>query len=427
VTTVSPLEGPVVKKKVTTLAVAAGLLGSALTATEAVAADPAPTGVTIAWKDSTHEFVRVTWTEDGDRPNKVVLRTGASTTVLPVFVPADAANVVDYPATQLEPYSGSLRIDVSVGTAAGETSPAGVSPRFDTIVAAPAERVSVTLSGTSGLRLQWKAGTSEFDGTPKDPLDLTDSTRYTPRLVAAGKFSDLAAASPATAVTVASHTLPYQIDVLASNEWGAVSRRLGGASASGLKAVIPTWVKSGTATSQPAITGTVAARTAPVYLQARNTATSPWYTASSQQAVNGTFRFPLGASGSRHYRVLAPNYTDGAGIGYFGSYSAAVATTVQVNPYGARFTPATVRRGQTATAEVRHSPTCSYTVILQRWTGKTWSTVGPVRTNLGGARGYVKGAAVGRVAYRYYFPALTLNGYKYAAAYSANFVLTTTS
>ncbi|WP_143466116.1 hypothetical protein [Kribbella sp. ALI-6-A] len=414
-------------KKWPALALSAGLLGSALTATQAVAADAAPTGVTIAWKDSTHEFVRVTWTEEGDQPNKVVLRTGTSTTVLPVFVPAGAANVVDYPATRLEPYSGTLQFDVSVGTEAAETSPAGVSPRFDTIVAAPAERVSVTLSGTSGLRVQWKAGFSELDRTPDDPLDLAGSTRYTPRLVAGSKVSDLAAASPATSVTVASHALPYQIDVLASNEWGTVSRRLGGASASGLKAVIPTWVKSGTATSQPAITGTVAARTAPVYLQARNTATSPWYTASSQQAVNGTFRFPLGASGSRHYRVLAPNYTDTAGIAYFGSYSAAVATTVQVNPWGARFTTATVRRGQTATAEVRHSPTCSYTVVLQRWTGNTWSTVGYVRSNVGLARGYVKSAAVGRVAYRYYLPAVTVNGFKYAAAYSPNFVLTTTS
>ncbi|GAB3816857.1 hypothetical protein [Kribbella italica] len=413
-------------KKLTPLAIAAGLLGSVLTATEAFAADPAPSGVTIAWKDSSHEFVRVTWTDDGDLPNKVVLRIGASTTVLPVFVAAGAPNVVDYPATRLEPYSGQVRIDVSVGTEAGETSPAGFSPRFDTIIAAPAERVAVTLSGTSGLRVRWEAGYSEFDGTPNDPLDLVDSTRYTPQLVAAGKVTQLAAASPATQVTVAAHALPYQIDVVASNEWGTVSRRLGGASAGGLKAVIPAWVKSGSPTSQPAITGTVTARNAPVYLQARNTATSPWYTASSQQAVNGRFKFLLGASGSRHYRVLVPNFTDAAGIGYFGSYSASVATTVQVNTWGARFTPATVRRGQTATAEVRHSPTCSYAVVLQRWTGKTWSTVGFVRTDLGVARGYVKGAAAGRVAYRYYFPALTLNGYKYAAAYSANFVLTTT-
>ncbi len=412
-------------KKWISLAVATGVLGSVLTATEAFAADPAPTGVTIGWKDSTHEFVRVTWTEEADLPNKVVLRTGTSTTFLPVFVPAGAENVVDYPAARLEPYSGSVRIDVSVGTEAGETSPAGVSPRFDTIVAAPAERVSVTLSGTSGLKVQWKAGYSEFDNTPNDPLDLVDSTRYTPRLVAGGKLSDLAAASPATSVTVVSHALPYQIDVLASNEWGTVSRRLGGAAAGGLKAVIPAWVKSGSPTSQPAITGTVAARNAPVYLQARNSATSAWYTASSQQAVNGAFKFLLGASGSRHYRVLAPNYTDGAGIAYFGSYSATVATTVQVNPWGARFTSATVRRGQTATAEVHHSPTCNYAIVLQRWTGKTWSTVGYVRTERGVGRGYVKSAAAGRVAYRYYLPALTLNGYKYAAAYSQQFVLTT--
>lgn len=400
----------------------------ALPLPSAHAAEPPPTGVKVGWLDDTHKFVRVTWTEDGDLPNKVVLRhVGGATAFVPRFVPAGAPNVVDYPAADLAPIIGSAEIGVSVGTEAGETSAVSASAPFDTIDAGIAVNVSTTMSGGNTVNVRWEQyPRSEQDVTPNDPLDLTDSTTFTPQLVAGDKVAQLAPASKATQVTVSGRALPYEIDVVTSNEWGSFTRRVAGAAAGGLKAVVPTWVKSGSPTSQPAITGTTAAGDAPVYLQARNTATSPWYTVSSQRSFNGTFRFPLGASGSRQYRVFTPNYVEEPSrTAYFGSYSPTVATTVQVNPWSARFTTATVRRGQTATAEVRHSPTCNYAIVLQRWTGKTWSTVGFVRTQSGVGRGYVKSAAVGRVAYRYYLPAVTVNGYKYAAAYSANFVLTT--
>jgi hypothetical protein len=213
--------------------------------------------------------------------------------------------------------------------------------------------------------------------------------------------------------------------VLTSNEWGSWSNQLVLAERSGLKAVIPTWVKAGSAAGQPVITGSFAGYSAPIYLQARNTATSPWYTVASRIASSGTFRFELGAAGSRQYRVLVANHQESESRAYFGSYSPTVAMTVQINPYNVSWIPNVVRRGQTAMAGMFHSPAPTGTVILQRWTGKTWSVVGPVHTASGYARGYVKGAAPGRVAYRYYLPAVTVNGMWYAAAYSPNFVLTT--
>lgn len=422
------LKGLAVKKNWTALAVTAGLSASALAVTPAYAADPVPTGVTVAWKDSSHKIVRVTWTEDGDLPNKVVAqRPGGATTFLPKYVAAGAPNVVEYAAAELAPYDGTLEIGVAAGTGDGVTGPVQASAPFDTIDAGPTSRDSVTMAGSSTVTVRWKPYPyPERDVTPNDPLDLTDSTTYTPYLVVAGKSTPLAAASKATAVTVAGRALPYQVDVVAANEWGSQTARVVSAAGGGLTAVIPTWVRSGTPTEQFAITGRFAGRSSLVYLQARNSATSAWYTAATQEASNGTFRFPLGTSGSRHYRVLLPNHLDHGGVSaYFGSYSQAVATTVQVNTWGARFTPATVRRGQTATAELTHSPYCNYAIVLQRWTGKAWSTVGYVRTESGRARGFVKGAAPGRVTYRYYLPSVVLNGYHYAAAYSANFVLTT--
>ncbi|MEV6285290.1 hypothetical protein [Kribbella sp. NPDC051770] len=420
----SSLKGVAVLKKLTPLAVAAGLLGSVLTATEAAAADPAPSAVMVAWKDSTHEVVRVTWTDAGDLPNKVVVRpVGGTKTALPVFVPAGAANVVDYPATRLQAVAETLQIEV----AAGETGPAGVSPRFDTTPAVPVSKVSATMSGSSALRVEWKPlPVSGTDSTPNDPLDLTATTLYTPRIVAGGKITDLAAASAATAISFTGPPPPYRFEVVATNEWGSFSSDLVRAEPSRLTAVIPAWAKAASPLSGPAITGTFGGDRAQVILQARTTASSPWSVVASQPNYDGTYRFDLGASGSRQYRVQVPNRADDrSNVVYFGGFSQAQTTTIQVNPYDVRWMPTTVKRGQTATALLSSSPAANYTAILQRWTGKTWSTVGPVTTATGLARGYVKGGALGRVAYRYYVPAMTVKGLPYAAAYSANFVLTT--
>ncbi len=416
-------------KQLTPLAVTAGLLGSVLTATEAFAADPAPSAVTIAWKDSTHEFVRVTWTDEGDLPNTVVVRSPGSTrSALPVFVPAGAANVVDYPAPRLQAVAETLQIEVSAGTAAGETGPAGVSPRFDTTLAVPVTKVSATMSGSSALRVQWKPIlTSVTDSTPDDPLDLAGTTLYTPRVIAAGKITDLAAPSKATSISFTGPPPPYRFEVVAGNEWGTLGRTVVTAALSGLTAVIPAWVKSGSPVSEPAITGTFGGDSAQVILQARNTATSPWYVVASQMNYEGSYRFGLGAVGSRQYRVQVPNRADEfSSTVYFGGFSQTQAMTVQNNAWSVRWEPAVVKRGQTSMASMAHSPAAVYSVILQRWTGMTWSTVGPVKAASGYARGYVKGGAPGRVAYRYYLPATTVKGLRYAAAYSPNFVLTTT-
>ncbi|WP_344182223.1 hypothetical protein [Kribbella lupini] len=411
------------------LSVAAGMLGSVLTATEAFAADPAPTGVTITWKDATHAFVRVTWTDEGDLPNKVVVRAPSTmATLLPVFVPAGAANVVDYPATRLPMDADALQIEVSAGTAAGETGPAGVSPQFDTTAAVPVTKVSATISGSSAMRVRWKPiVSSTTDRTPSDPLDLDGTTLYTPRVVAGGKITDLAAASKATEISFTGPPPPYRFEVLTSNEWGSRSSEVVTAATSGLTAVIPAWVKSGSPLSEPAITGTFAGDSAQVILQARNTATSPWYVVASQMNYEGTYRLGLGAVGSRQYRVQVPNrVNEFSNVVHFGGFSQTQAMTVQNNAWSVRWEPAAVKRGQTAMAAMSHSPAAVYSVILQRWTGTTWSTVGPVKAASGSARGYVKGGALGRVAYRYYLPATTVKGLWYAAAYSPNFVLTTT-
>jgi hypothetical protein len=113
------------------LAVPAALLLSTVTAVEAAAADPAPTNVQITWKDSTFEFVHVTWDEEAASPNRIVLRKlGGTVEKVAWHVPAGEPNEIDLPkdvVSQVGSINGSIEIGVAVGTETGETSPVAVS------------------------------------------------------------------------------------------------------------------------------------------------------------------------------------------------------------------------------------------------------------------------------------------------------------
>ena len=95
------------------------LLAAALT-TPAHAADPAPTNVRIAWKDSTYQQVVVRWDEIGRLPNQVVVRKAGTDVVRRTLqVAADAENSIELPKELLRVYgatSGTLDIAVSTGT-----------------------------------------------------------------------------------------------------------------------------------------------------------------------------------------------------------------------------------------------------------------------------------------------------------------------
>jgi hypothetical protein len=417
-------------KKWPTLALSASLLATALTTTEAAAAlpDPAPTNVRISWTDETFKYVHVAWEEDAARPNKIVLRRqGKPAQYLPVYLPPEAPNAVDIPASSVVQYGWTsldpLEFAVAVGTQAGDTSPFAVSKVFDAQVPNPPERVSVTPSGTSTLQVKWRPATVT-DTTPKDPLDRTIPLTYAPyySLTEGGARVPLGTRGPATQLTFTGPKPPFIFGVVAHNEWGGVftGARVNAMSTQ-LTAKIPAWSVYQLNTSNITGTYTPSSEKRQVVLQARNSSTSPWYVVRSYTFSGGKFEFDLGTAGTRQYRVAVPSVVMYGSAAWFGTYSAAATSTTQLRTTG-YFWWNQVYAGSTNEARLAVAPGVNTTASLQRWNGKTWATVGPVKVTNGYGVAYIRTTTKGRVAYRYYVPASTYGGLRFAAAYTPTFV-----
>jgi hypothetical protein len=419
-------------KKWPTLAVAAGLLASALTATEAAAADPAPTNVQISWKDNTFQFVHVTWDEEAANPNRIVLRKqGGTVEKVAWHVTAGEPDEFDLPkdvVSQVGSINGSIEIGVAVGTeAAGETSPVAVSKAFDTIDAGTPRIVSFAPSGTSTLHVGWQAGAPvRKDNTPNDPLDRSAPVIFHP-VYKVGAAASVPAGQPTTGteLTFTGPKPPFNFYVMSENEWftGQPSDWVS-AKATAFTTKIPTWVVAG---SDTVISGTY---TGPEYaritLQARNSPTSPWYAVSGYDFTDHTYRFAVPSRGTRQYRVAVGNTTSAplANDAWFGGYSGPVTTTTQQKAVATPQSASTVA-GSRLPVYLDVQPAVNGAATLQRWNGTTWTVVGNVQLSNGRATGIIHQTAVARVAYRYYVPAHTFNGLPVAAAYSQQFVLTT--
>ena len=416
-------------KKWPAVALTAGLLATGLTTTEATAADPAPANVHVTWKDATFSHVRVTWEEDTPRPNKIVLRhKGTTPTYLPIYLPADGPNVVDIAASTVRSYAwyastAPLEFAVAVGTASGVTSPLVVTEAFDAFTPDPSNLRSTTISGTNTVTVKWAPAT-ETDDTPNDPLDRKLPYTYVPyySLTKDGTKVPLGRQGAATQLTFAAPKPLIYFSVIAHNEWGG---QFDGAGVTvrptQLTVKVPAWaVYNGSTMITGTFTPTDEQRQ--VVLQARNSPTSPWYVVSSDTTSGGDFAFYLGTAGTRQYRVAIPNtvYYNG-GAAYFGSSSAAAKSTTQLRTIGG-FWWTQITAGWTNEARLRVEPGVNTTATLQRWNGKTWTTVGPVKVKNGTGTGYIKTPKPGRTAYRYYVPAVMHGGLYYAASYTPTFV-----
>jgi len=139
---------------------------------------------------------------------------------------------------------------------------------------------------------------------------------------------------------------------------------------------IPAWSVYQLNTSKITGTYTPSSERRQVVLQARNSSTSPWYVVRSYNFSGGKFEFDLGTAGTR----------------------------------------------QTNEARLAVAPGINTTATLQRWNGKTWTAVGPVKVTNGKGVAYIRTTTRGRVAYRYYVPASTYGGLRFAAAYTPTFV-----
>jgi hypothetical protein len=413
-----------------TLVVAAGLLASALTTTEAAAADPAPTNVQISWKDDTFQFVHVTWDEEAANPNRIVLRKqGGTVEKVAWHLPAGAPNEIDLPknvVSEVGSINGSIEIGVAVGTETGETSPVAVSKAFDTIDAGTPRIVSFAPSGTSTLHVVWKAGTPVLkDNTPNDPLDRSAPVIFHP-VYKVGAAASVPAGQPTTGteLTFTGPKPPFDFYVMSENEWftGQPSDWVS-AKATAFSTKIPTWAVAG---SDTVISGTY---TGPEYaritLQARNSPTSPWYAVVGYDFTNHTYRFAVPSRGTRQYRVAVGNTTSApfANDAWFGGYSAPVTTTTQQKAT-VSLNSSTYRNNTPVPTKLTVNPAVNGAAALQRWNGKTWVFITNVAIKGGYGTGYLSATKAGRFTYRYYVPAHTYNGLSVAAAYSPNFVLT---
>jgi hypothetical protein len=174
------------------------------------------------------------------------------------------------------------------------------------------------------------------------------------------------------------------------------------------------------------ITGSVAAtpQSRQVVLQARNSATSPWCVVSYYWTLGNIYFDLMPGTGTRQYRVGIASYAT-KDHAYFGGYSTPVTMTVQQRAKATPQWDGRVNLGRTIPLFLDVQPAVNGAAVLQRWNGKAWTTVGSVPIKNGSGTGYVRPAALGRVAYRYYVPTHTWRGLPVAATYSQQFVVTT--
>ncbi|TWD79841.1 hypothetical protein FB561_0907 [Kribbella amoyensis] len=407
-------------------AIAAALTAALVTtlttpATPAAAAETAPTNVRIAWKDSTYQRVVVSWDETEPVANLVTLRTRGDRNYFSVTTTADQPNAIEVEAARIRDYSWySPGKPLEFVVAGGPSS--AVSPGFDAFAPNQAHLIAATRSAAGATTVRWQPPTGT-DLTPNDPLDrnlpLTYQVSYIP--ASTGRQVPIGGRTTATQVTYTLRS-EYKLQVVAHNEWGGqFPTTMVTANATRITAHVPSWAVYD---SDSVVTGTYtpADQQRQVVLQARNSSTSPWYTVRSITARGGRFEFPLGTGGSRQYRVTAPTsqYYNGALV-YNAASTAPAASTTQLRVLGA-FWYTQILAGWTNEARLYVAPKVNTTATLQRWNGKTWTTVGPVKVKNGYGVGYIRTTAKGRTAYRYYVPATTYAGVYFAAAYTQNFV-----
>ncbi|GAA1556403.1 hypothetical protein [Kribbella lupini] len=412
-------------KKWPALALVGGLALSGAVTTNASAA-AAPTNVQIRWADSSHQAIRLTWDETSAQPNRILLQAKeGDTPIREAWTAADAPNQMDIPASWSPSEYPRLWFSVAFGSQGDpETGPLTSSPQFDAQRPSPPQLVSAVPSGSSGLAVEWKAGPVTEDLTPNDPLDLALPPNYS-------SFYQVGAEPPVsvgpielsgTRANFTTGNPAFTFSVASRNEWGTTTAKLVDAAASAPTLNVPAWVVYDNLLD---LTGKLAGtdpRT--VILQARNSPTSAWYTVTSRLNTTGSYMYTFQFTPSRQYRVQVPNAVAGNKV-WYGGYSAVGTNNVQ-HKVNASFPTSTVKRGETARATLGVLPGHNGTATLQRYVGSAWTTVGPVQFTNGLGDGYVRSTTPGSVSYRYYVPTATISGGTYHAAYSPNFVLTTT-
>jgi hypothetical protein len=411
-------------KLISALAVAAGLTASLLTALPAYAADEAPTNLKLGWNVAGSGQILVSWDEATPVSNVISLRKRGETKVYDTWqTTAAQPNSVKIPASWISSYGGDAGRDMPLEftVSAGSLGSEAVSVGFDVNVPLAPQRVSSVLAASGAMTVKWKSPTWT-DTTPNDPFDLNQPLTYQVTYDPANSsYYDVKIGARTTATQV-TYTLrsAYQLNVSAYNEWSeATTNSMLRTYGTGVAAKVPAWAVYNRRSS---VTGTYTPATEDrqIVLQARNTATSAWYTVSSKTFRDGKFEFPFGTGGSRQYRVVAPATWFGTSLAYQ-AVTPATSSTTQLDVFGFFVSPQ-IGTYDRNTAGVYVYPQANTTATLQRWNGKAWTTVGPVQVKNGTGKGYIIAPKAGRTAYRYYLPATLYGGARFAAAYTNTFV-----
>jgi hypothetical protein len=421
------------------------LLAGALTAPQALAADPL---VTLTWADSTHKAVRVSWPTD-DKANIVyVIREGVG--VYDVETAAAGPDTVDI-ATTAFPANRRIRIDVRAKTSPTTTTTVGSTAVFDTDVRFDGFIRKLQPNTNSTLGLEWI-----YTGKPDDaadPLDMPTPISHLGGPIASTPtgcgWQQLATApgSPAS-TTLASRPRPYKLGIRSNEEWGSLDSSMQWEIDD--QAVSTTLPAFGAFNNPVTLQGklelirpgacvdrkprpTVRTPYGDTYLtlQARSSSTAPWVQVANGIHTNpstGRFEVDVRPLGTRQYRIFAPGTGEiraasGLTGATFHGLSAATTLTTRYQLNTAKFYDPTVAPGQAATIALAVGPANNVRTTLQRWDGKAWVSIKWVYLTKGVARYTFPAPGRGNTAYRFVVPPTTYNGLPVAGITTGSIVL----
>jgi hypothetical protein len=423
-------------------ALSLSLLASALTAPQALAAEPL---ITLTWADGTHKAVRVTWPAD-DKPNIVhVIQHGASVYYLETA--AAGPDTVDIPTTAF-PTNERIRIDVRARTSPTTATTVGSSAVFDTDVRFDGFIRKLQPNTNSTLGLEWI-----YNGIPDDaadPLDLPIShlggpIASTPTGCGWQQLATVPGLPAAT--TLAYRPRPYELAIRSNEEWGtrdgelqweiddlAVTTTLPAVGAFNHPVILQgklELIRPGQCVAgkpRPAVRIPVSQY---LTLQGRANSSAPWVQVAKYIYTNpstGRFEVSIPPLGTRQYRIFAPagNYIPVASIwggAHFHGVSAPATLTTRYQLNTAKFYDPTVAPGKPATIALAVGPANNVRATLQRWNGKAWVSIKWVYLTKGVARYTFSAPGRGNTAYRFVVPPTTYNGLPVAGITTGSIVL----